>query len=318
MRAAGENEGPAKQLYDWVLYQLGWMTADGQWLENRQAKGLRPRLCLLACSAVRGQMSAAVPAATAIELTHEFSLVHDDIEDGDRIRRGRPAAWDLIGVAQGINLGDALFSLARRELGASPVSPEVLARMHERYDGACIQLAEGQFLDLCFESRDDVTVDDYIGMVARKTGALLGAAAAIGAEAGGADPTVGDAFGRFGLEVGIAFQVADDILGIWGNEADTGKPVGHDLLRGKKSLPVLLGRGSELEKESAAVRATGGLTAASELASRMEDAGIREASLRYAHKHVGLALDALSGLSLDEEAALALENLARRAAQRIR
>jgi len=319
MRAAADRGGQAAGLYQWIRYHLGWADNQGHPVEARRGKGVRPRLCLLACRAVGGHPDRAIAAASALELTHEFSLIHDDIQDRDRTRRGRPAVWTFVGEAHAINIGDAVFSLARAELTASPVAPHALVGLLERYDRACLALAEGQYLDLLFEQRDDVSAEEYVGMIQRKTGALLGASAALGAEVADAGPTVGDAFEKFGLAVGVAFQIADDLLGVWGDEALTGKPAGNDLLRGKKSYPVLLARqrdpslAAELDDlMSGEARIAGAET----MARRMHDAGLREHTALAAKAAAQSAIEALEDLALDPSARAELEAFAVAAADR--
>lgn len=229
-------------LYGWLRYQLGWAEPDGSPDEARTAKGTRSRVCLVACAAAGGDPLAAVDAAAAIELVHEFSLIHDDIEDGDAVRRGRAALWTLVGVPQAINAGDALFALARLALSHGERAPaSTRLALVRRLDAACVRLAEGQHLDMAFEAAPAVGAAAYEAMVARKTGALLGAAAALGAVAAEAGEAVADRLGRWGELVGVAFQMRDDLLGLWGDPAATGKPIGSDLARRKQSLPVVLG-----------------------------------------------------------------------------
>jgi geranylgeranyl diphosphate synthase type I len=291
-------------------------------VERRRAKGVRPRLCLLACEAVGGPVGRAVPAAAAIELTHEFSLIHDDLEDGDRRRRGQPALWTVIGAPQAINAGDALFAIARDLLRRSELPCQVVAELQRRYDHATMQLAEGQYLDLAFESRADVDEDAYVAMVQRKTGALLGAAAAMGALAGGAPASTADALAIYGEAVGVAFQIQDDVLGLWGEPRRTGKPAGADLQRRKKSLPIVM---------ALAERALGGALAAryapsAEAPSAAEAAALAaRLELAYRGRSEGLAqawalraMVSLSGLDLAAGARQGLETLARAAVYRER
>lgn len=239
-RALEPPDQSVAQLYAWLRYHIGYAGLDGHSEDGRRGKGVRPSLCLTACAAAGGSTDRAATAAAAIELTHEFSLIHDDLQDRDRMRRGRPALWTEIGDAQAIGAGDCLFSIARRVFSSiEGIDDEVRSDIAARYDGACIRLSEGQFLDLVFEGRDDLSVEDYVDMVARKTGALLGAAAGIGARLGGADAKTVDALTAAGEAIGVAFQVRDDMLGLWGSAGLTGKPAGNDLRRGKKSLPIV-------------------------------------------------------------------------------
>jgi geranylgeranyl diphosphate synthase, type I len=300
LAVSGDGAG-ADRLYAWLRYQLGWAEADGRPADVRRGKGVRPLLALTACEAVGGDPLRAVPVAAAIELTHEFSLVHDDIQDDDHLRRGRPTLWTVCGVPQGITAGDALWAIARRELGATRAPGDVLVDIFARYDAACLRLAEGQHLDLAFEARDDVTVSDYVDMVSRKTGALLAAAASMGGRAGGAPREVADGLARFGEALGIAFQIQDDVLGLWGDPARTGKPVGADLLRRKKSLPVLLGSADPATADEIARLYRSGEPEppdAARVAAAMQAAGLRERASRLAHDWAAEAARALEPLPL--------------------
>jgi geranylgeranyl diphosphate synthase, type I len=322
MRAAIAPPGTAADpLYQWLAYQLGWADDRGHTVGVRAGKGLRPRLCLLACEAVGGQPEDAVPIAAAIELTHEFSLVHDDIEDGDRLRRGRPTLWAVVGQEQAINAGDALWAIARSQIVAAPVAASTKLEIMRRYDHACLRLAEGQHLDLAFELAASVTLPDYIGMVTRKTGALFGAAASLGACAGGGPSKVADALAIYGEAIGVAFQMQDDILGLWGDPRATGKPVGRDLQRRKKSLPVILAL--ESQELAAAIahlyadEAADDVTAV-ELANRLAAEGCRDRALAEAHHWREAALAALDGVPLVVGPRAELEALAWRTVERAR
>jgi geranylgeranyl diphosphate synthase type I len=183
-----------------------------------------------------------LPAAAALELLHNFSLIHDDIEDGDAERRGRPTVWKIWGEPQAINAGDALFTLSRlalHHLRDRGLSPALVQAANQAFDRACLALCEGQFLDISFEKRLDVTIGEYLEMVGGKTAALLGLSAQLGALIGSADSSLAEMYQRFGAKLGVAFQIYDDILGIWGDESQTGKPAGSDLRRRKKSFPIV-------------------------------------------------------------------------------
>jgi geranylgeranyl diphosphate synthase type I len=184
----------------------------------------------------------ALPASAAIELLHNFSLIHDDIEDGDETRRHRPTLWKVWGVPQAVNVGDGMFALAytaMQRLTQRGATAETTLKALDLFTQTCLALTEGQHLDMNFERRLDVTVAEYIRMIQGKTAALVGASIAIGALIGGAPPEQIAALQRFGQSIGLAFQIQDDILGIWGDPEVTGKAVGNDLLRRKQSLPIL-------------------------------------------------------------------------------
>ncbi len=227
--------------YGMLQYHLGWVDEAFRPINGRTGKRLRPVFLLLANQAVGGDWRQALPAAAAIELTHNFSLIHDDVEDRDAERHGRLTLWKRWGDAQAINAGDALFVLARLELSRlleCGVSPMTLAAAQASYDRACLAITEGQHLDMAFENRVDVTEAEYLRMVRGKTAALLAASTRIGAQVAEATPAMVERLTRFGEAVGLAFQIADDGLGIWGDPRLTGKQAANDIRRRKKSLPV--------------------------------------------------------------------------------
>jgi len=241
LRSALPESSPAL-LYRMMRYHLGWEDKQGHPLAEGAGKALRPTLCLWACQALNGDWRTALPAAAALELVHNFSLVHDDIQDGDRERRHRPTVWSLWGQPQAINAGDSLLILGQlvmlrlEEQGAAPTKVMETCRV---LDKACLTMIEGQCLDIGFEDQQEVSVEEYLDMIARKTGALLGASLHLGALVATDDePQVGR-FARCGHLLGLAFQIRDDILGVWGTADVTGKPVAADIRRRKKSLPVV-------------------------------------------------------------------------------
>lgn len=236
-------EGPAL-LYGMLHYHLGWVDAAFQPLDADAGKRLRPVFLLLSCEAQGGDWEQALPAAAAVELLHNFSLIHDDIEDQDSMRRGRPTLWAVWGEAQAINAGDALFALAYRallDLQRTAAPPERVLAALARFDRAALQLTEGQCLDMAFEKEAVVEEATYLRMVGGKTAALLGLAGELGGLLAGAPPERVTALHEFGFHLGLSFQMQDDVLGLWGDPARTGKPVGVDLRRGKKTLPILHG-----------------------------------------------------------------------------
>ncbi|MFA1551046.1 family 2 encapsulin nanocompartment cargo protein polyprenyl transferase [Actinomadura chokoriensis] len=220
-----------------AAFHFGWRDERGRPASGAAGKAIRPALALLAAEAAGGTASAALPAAVAVELAHNFSLLHDDVMDGDPTRRHRPTAWTVFGTDAAILAGDALLAAAYEALAGddSPAAAHgvrVLAR-------SVLDLVEGQSADLAFEGRTDVTLDECLAMASRKTGALMGAACALGARHGGAGTAETDRLRAFGECFGLAFQLTDDLLGIWGDPAVTGKPVHSDLHNRKKSLPVV-------------------------------------------------------------------------------
>lgn len=228
-------------VYDLVAYHLGWTDAQGQPVEAPGGKLLRPLLCLAAARGY-GDERAALDAAVAVELLHAFSLVHDDIEDGDTERRHRPTLWALRGVPLALNAGDSLFALAHRVLidAVATLPARAALRALRVFEDATLRMIEGQHADLEFESRPGVTLVEYLHMTSGKTGALIGASLALGGLFAGAPEGDVDTLRDAGVAIGIAFQAVDDALSAWGDAARTGKAVGNDAARGKKSLPVVL------------------------------------------------------------------------------
>jgi len=238
---SSEDEAVAP-LYQMMRYHLGWLDQHFRPTDRPRGKCLRPLMCLLSCQAVGGDWRRALPAASAIELVHGFSLIHDDIEDKSDTRRHRPTVWHLWGVAQAINTGDAMWALSRLSLarlsGWGYDSCTVL-RVGELLAQTCLALCTGQYLDLAFEVRQAVSMADYERMILGKTAALFSASPVAGAILGGAGEPVVSAYRDFGRELGLSFQITDDILGIWGDPVITGKSAASDLLEKKKTFPVL-------------------------------------------------------------------------------
>jgi geranylgeranyl diphosphate synthase type I len=217
-------------------HHYGWWDERGQPVDAAGGKAIRPTLCLLAAEAMGAEPAVAVPAAVAVELVHSFSLLHDDVMDGDRTRRHRPTTWAAFGVGAAILGGDALLTLAFDVLAGSehPAMKDAMQRL----SAAVHHLVDGQSADMAFETRADVDLPECLSMAEGKTGALLGCASALGALYGGR-PDQAARLGGFGARLGLAFQLVDDLLGIWGDPDVTGKAVHADLRQRKKSLPVV-------------------------------------------------------------------------------
>jgi geranylgeranyl diphosphate synthase type I len=243
--------------YGQIEYHMGWVNADFSPATSHPGKLLRPTLLLLAYEAAGAwgladedeanatntdYLNRALPAAVAVELIHNFSLIHDDIEDRDTERRHRATLWKLWGIPQAINTGDGLFALARLALWGvldAGVESVIAVRLGEVLDRSCLTLSEGQYLDINFEGNDDISVAMYVDMISRKTAALMRCAAEMGALLGTRDELTVDRLGSFGHAIGIAFQVRDDLLGIWASQDELGKTSAGDIYRRKKSLPIL-------------------------------------------------------------------------------
>jgi geranylgeranyl diphosphate synthase type I len=224
-------------------HHFGWWDERGRPVQAGGGKAVRPALALLAAEAGGGEPAAAVPAAVAVELVHSFSLLHDDVMDGDVTRRHRPTAWTVFGVGAAILAGDALLTLAFDVLAASgrPAAQEGMRRL----SAAVQDLVAGQSADIAFEARADVALPECLAMAAGRTGALLGCACGLGALFAGGSPEHTERLRAFGERLGLAFQLVDDLLGIWGDPQVTGKPVHSDLRQRKKSLPVVAALSSD-------------------------------------------------------------------------
>src|SRR6266508_1300526 len=232
---------PAARFASMLEYHLGWRATDLSPLDVPAPSGkkLRPALVLLVCSAVCGDESRALAPAAAVELIHNFSLVHDDIQDRSPLRRHRPTFWSLWGAEQGINAGDALFALAQIAMLRDP--SERSARMVAELNRTALLLAEGQYLDIELQAGGTAaTPEAYAAMITRKTGVLFACACRLGAIAAGAAKDVEEAYAAYGLELGLAFQEQDDLLGVWGRAAETGKPDALDVLERKRGLPAAI------------------------------------------------------------------------------
>lgn len=220
-----------------VAYHLGWIDADGNEVSEPGGKAVRPALAYACAQAVGAEPREATPGAIAVELVHNFSLLHDDVMDRDTERRHRPTAWALMGLGEAILAGDALLALAQERL-IDPPTPERL-KAAAALSEATADMITGQAQDLSFEERDDVDLDECVAMLANKTAALLACSCKLGAILGGGSEQQIEALGAFGHSLGISFQAVDDVLGIWGRPELTGKPAYSDLRQRKKSLPVV-------------------------------------------------------------------------------
>lgn len=226
-----------------LRYALGWENEQGQPYTLPTGKRLRSLLLLLCANAVTIEWQPALSAAVAVELLHNFSLIHDDIQDGSPLRHARPTVWKMWGIPNAINAGDAMFSLSYAALSdlAGTVSGDQLLLVWQTFNTTNIELTRGQHLDMKFETQSHVTVDQYISMIRGKSAALIAASAQLGAYIGAGNQQQAAYFAEFGLNLGIAFQIHDDVLGIWGESSVTGKSTATDIESRKKSLPVLYG-----------------------------------------------------------------------------
>jgi geranylgeranyl diphosphate synthase, type I len=305
---APSNDPTMATFYGMLHYHLGWVDADFKPAQFDAGKRIRPVLTLLTCEASGGDWHDALPAAAAVELLHNFSLIHDDIEDGDPVRRGRPTLWKVWGNAQAINAGDALFTLAHMALNnlvACHIPRARVLAVRQRFDQACLALTQGQHLDLGFESRSGVTEAEYLRMIEGKTAALIEAACGIGALVNGSERVA--QYEAFGRGLGLAFQIEDDVLGIWGDPLVTGKPAGNDLRQRKKSLPVAYGLDRSADLRHLYAQSEVDVTAAS---LELDRVGARAHAEQLAVRQHQQALAALDATGQDNAATTALRELA--------
>jgi len=299
LRLVAGRTGSTRPLYEMIRYHLG---LDGTPADT--GKRLRPLLGLLAHASLTGDHRPALPGAAAVELGHNFSLVHDDIEDRDVERRHRAALWTIYGIPQAVNAGDALSVLSRMsiyrltELGFSDAKVLALMRL---FDETCLALCEGQFLDIwASEHAEGLSVDLYFEMVGKKTAALIAASVQAGAMLATEDEAIVQGFHAFGWALGIAFQLNDDLLGIWGSEQVTGKEP-SDLAKHKKTLPVIyaIQHGSPVDRRRLlAIYGAPELTpeAQSEAREILDRSGARDYTRSQARRYRDEAITALDDL----------------------
>jgi len=306
LRVVRDRDPSTVGVYEMVRYHLGLDGSDGP-----RGKRMRPLLGLLAYASIAGEHTRALPGAAAVELGHNFSLVHDDIEDGDVERRHRATLWALHGVPQAINTGDLIFSLSRvalhrlTDLGFSDAK---VLRLMRLYDETCVMLCEGQYIDIATSAADEpMTVELYFDMIGRKTAALISASIEAGALLATDDEDVISGYRRFGWALGLAFQLNDDLLGIWGDEQKTGK-VPTDVARHKKTLPILFAfqHADTADRERLAdlyARPEPGDEVIAEIVAILERAGARDFTRSEAQRHRDACLAELDGLTVVDAAA---------------
>jgi geranylgeranyl diphosphate synthase, type I len=293
VRLVADRDPSTHGLYEMVRYHLA---LDGSGAPG--GKRIRPLLGLLAYHSIAGEHRRALPGAAAVELGHNFSLVHDDIEDGDRERRHRPTLWSVHGVPQAINTGDTLFSLSRialhrlTDLGFPDAK---VLRLMRLFDETCLALCEGQYLDIASSASDELmTVDAYFDMIGRKTAALISASIEAGALLATDDDEVIARYRGFGWALGLAFQLNDDLLGIWGAESSTGKEA-SDIAHRKQTLPVIYAHESAGPEDRARLAELYALPGPSsdevdEIVTILERTGARQYTREQAHRYRDEAL----------------------------
>jgi geranylgeranyl diphosphate synthase type I len=299
-----------------VCYHFGWCDEQGRPANANGGKAIRPALALLGAEACGVDPQMALPGAAAVELVHNFSLVHDDLMDRDRRRRHRATVWALWGDAAAVLAGDAMLSLAHEVLLDCTSAHRAAAQTTVAV--ACRELVRGQVADIAFENRDDVSLAECLSMSRGKTAALIAASAVVGAQLAGAPPLVREALDTYGGHLGLAFQLVDDLLGIWGQPAVTGKPVYSDLRSRKKTLPVTwtVQNGGPLARElatwlaDAAHAATATDDELRDVAELIERGGGRGWAHEQAHRCAALAIEAIERAGIPHGPAAQLHALA--------
>jgi geranylgeranyl diphosphate synthase type I len=312
MRAARQEQAAiAPMLWEIVDYVFGWDQPLEQAKLSTKVSGkkIRPLFMALVAKAICGDYHHVLPAGAALEFLHNFTLIHDDVMDKSLERRHRPAVWTRWGSTQAINAGDALYALANLvcvRLLNTATPPDKVVRVVQTISQACLWTAEGQILDIDFESREDVSSANYITMISNKTGTLIEAAAAIGALLSTDDASIIQAYARFGRHLGIAFQVRDDYLGVWGDEARTGKSVTSDIREKKRSYPILIGFERTSDANRAVLRR---LRAQETLSDRdvqtvltiLDEAGAATQTEQVAEQYYRTALSELANTGIENE-----------------
>ena len=286
-----------------VAYHLGWTDRDGNPSNAGSGKGVRSALTVLGAEAVGSSAEMATAGGVAVELIHNFSLIHDDIMDNDRVRRHRATVWDVFGVADAIIVGDAMHALAFQVLLDDTTTPHSAAAT-QRLARATSAMIAGQAQDVALDRGASATLAECIAMEANKTGALLAQSVAIGAVLGGGPDPVVDALEHFGIALGIGFQAVDDVLGIWGDSATTGKPVGNDLREHKKSMPIAiaLDRGGDIaDAVQQAFSEPLNDAQIDALANQLASAGIRDEVQSIARDYLDEAIATLDTVELPDE-----------------
>ncbi|NUS75074.1 MAG: polyprenyl synthetase family protein [Streptomyces sp.] len=290
-------------------YHFGWIDADGKPTAGDGGKAVRPALAVLSAEITGAAPEVGIPGAVAVELVHNFSLLHDDLMDGDEQRRHRDTVWKVHGPAQAILVGDAMFALANEvllELGTVEAG-----RATRRLTTATRALIDGQAQDISYEHRDRVSVEECLEMEGNKTGALLACASSIGAVLGGADDRTADTLEKYGYHLGLAFQAVDDLLGIWGDPVSTGKQTWSDLRQRKKSLPVVaaLAAGGPASERLGEILAADAKSSdfenfsEEEFAARaalIEEAGGRDWTAQEARRQHTIAIEALNAVDMPD------------------
>ncbi len=302
-----------------LSYPLGWVDENNQPYPHQTGKRIRPILLLLSTEAAGGDWQSALPAAAAVELLHNFSLIHDDIQDDSDTRHGRPTVWKIWGRPNAINAGDALFAsayAALQGLAETDLDPKTILSIWAIFNRTNLELTRGQHLDMRFERQETVTVEAYISMISGKSAALVSACAQIGALIGSSDEALASHFAAFGRDLGIAFQIRDDILGIWGEPEMTGKSAATDILSRKKSLPVLYGLAQSNELGALYRRPSFSNADVDEVVERLNAVQAQEYAIEQETRYFQEAVQALEDANPQGKASQGLISLAEALFQR--
>lgn len=285
----GDSEGMRYML----RYHMGWVEEESS--SAAHGKRLRPLLTLLTTGAFGQEINKAIPGAVAVELLHNFTLIHDDIEDHSPLRHGRPTLWKKWGFAQAINAGDALFSISQLSMLAlaNTSSQYVVLDALREFNRVCLQLTRGQYLDISFESNSNVTTGAYLNMITGKTAALLAFSTSLGALIAGQPAPVYAQLAEFGECLGLAFQIQDDTLGIWGDPEITGKSAASDILSHKKTLPILYGLSASTEFQKLWEQEAITDSMVCQMADLLESCGAKEFVVRESRRYTDLAFQLL-------------------------
>jgi geranylgeranyl diphosphate synthase type I len=310
------KDGITDELFQMLAYHLGWQCSGSE--SHARGKRIRPLLLLLTIAGFGGEWRKTLPAAAAIELVHNFSLIHDDIQDNSVLRRGRPTLWKIKGVAQAINAGDAMYTLAYTAMTdlQKYVSPATALKATAVMTRTCLALAQGQYLDLAHEKQEALSMESYWYMVKNKTASMLAACTELGAVLAEKDKSVQVDCRKLGELMGLAFQAKDDFMGIWGNETQTGKSISSDLVSGKKSLPIIYALTAEGEFVSHWNNGRFDSKDIAFLIDLLEVEGAREYTQGTIEKLTEQAFIKLEGIHIDPEIKQALSELTFRLLQR--
>lgn len=305
-------------VFSMLRFHMGWEDAGGRPWAGTEGKALRPTLCLFACEAAGGSPTRALAAATALELIHNFSLIHDDIQDRDETRHQRATLWAQWGIPKALVAGNTMRVIADRAVGRlldEDVSVTLALSVTRLLTEAYLAMIEGQYLDLVYEGRPDIGLPEYLDMIARKTGALIRCSMTLGALLGAADEAEVEAFRECGRALGCLFQIRDDMLGVWGEERETGKPVGADIRRKKNSFPVVYAMSKAAGEDRRMLKHIYGKPEIADddvglVLDVMDRCKTRESAQSLAAEHRDLALEAAAGVEMSPQARGDLEELA--------